>query len=323
MTKDINETLRFSCASVRQGKHVFYSLTMPSEVIASTSLISRRRENPIEGFQRFLDEKRAQEIAEYIDNGGSIPTAIILSAQKEASASIDRNKTFVFSRNPHAFLVLDGQHRVYGFLKANSIIRVPVVVYIGLSLSEEVKIFIDLNTKQRPVPNELLLDIKNLALTENDLEVKMREVFDYFSNESTSPLYGLTSASEKQKGKISRVTFNAAFKPIMRFFDARNTYEIFEIASVFIASTIFGFRENGKEFDISKPTLFSAIISIFPKIADRVASKYIGNHTVDNYLEVMKPIFVNTKSTRLKNSGQSPKELSSTFINFIENNISI
>jgi len=64
----------------------------------------------------------------------------------------------------------------------------------------------DINTKQRPVPNELLLDIKRLADTESGSEALYRDVFDLFDKDPNSPLFGLMSPTEKKKGKISRVT---------------------------------------------------------------------------------------------------------------------
>ncbi len=45
---------------IKQGDHRFYSLTMPSNVLAETCFIISRDEDPKEGFQRELDIKRAQ-----------------------------------------------------------------------------------------------------------------------------------------------------------------------------------------------------------------------------------------------------------------------
>jgi hypothetical protein len=56
-----------SVSLVRQGEHRFYSLTIPSDVLSETCFVISREEDPLEGFQRELDRKRAQEIAEYID----------------------------------------------------------------------------------------------------------------------------------------------------------------------------------------------------------------------------------------------------------------
>lgn len=57
----------YAASLVTQGKFRFYTLTMPSEVLKETCTVDMRVENPIEGFQRRLDERRAMEIAAYID----------------------------------------------------------------------------------------------------------------------------------------------------------------------------------------------------------------------------------------------------------------
>ena len=184
---------RYSVSLVTQGKHRFYTLTVPSKVLASTCFVTTRFDDPIEGFQRRLDEGRAKQIAEYIDEGlGTIPNSIVLSAQNDAELKvIGRGKTIQFRNIQKAFLILDGQHRVYGFSLARTSLRVPVVIYNGLSKRDESRLFIDINTKQRPVPNELLLDIKNLAEYENDDEHQLRELYDLFNSKTSSPLLGL------------------------------------------------------------------------------------------------------------------------------------
>jgi len=148
--------LRYSVSLVRQGDYQFYTLTMPSEVLARTCTVSTRDEDPIKGFQRELDKKRADEIAHYIDEGlGTIPNSVVLSAQPAAELRvIGRGKTLEFNDTPAAFLILDGQHRVYGFSKTRKSLRVPVVVYNGLTRQQESRLFIDINTKQRPVPSQ-------------------------------------------------------------------------------------------------------------------------------------------------------------------------
>jgi DGQHR domain-containing protein len=155
----------FTASLLSQGSHRFFTLSMPSDVLAESCMVEPRYKDTAEGFQRALDEKRAREIAAYIDSGvGTIPSSIVLSAQPEAELQYNRpNRTLSFKRNSRAFLILDGQHRVYGFRLAKSKLRVPVVIYNGLTRTDEARLFMDINTKQRPVPNELILDIKRMA----------------------------------------------------------------------------------------------------------------------------------------------------------------
>jgi hypothetical protein len=57
------EPHRYSVSLVTQGNHRFYTLTMPSEVLANTCYVTTRDEDPQKGFQRVLDQKRAQGCA--------------------------------------------------------------------------------------------------------------------------------------------------------------------------------------------------------------------------------------------------------------------
>jgi hypothetical protein len=121
-----NEDVSFAARLITQGRHRFYTLTMPSDVLAETCVVDTREENPDDGFQRALDRKRAQEIADYIDIGfGTIPCSIVLSAQPEAALEyISRTQVLRFKKSPRSFLILDGQHRVFGFKLAKARLRV-------------------------------------------------------------------------------------------------------------------------------------------------------------------------------------------------------
>lgn len=117
---------------------------------------------------------------------------------------------------PRGFLVLDGQHRLYGYGLTQKSHRVPVAIYESLTRKHEVALFIDINTTQRGVPAALLLDIKQLADREDEAEIALRELFDYLGAQSDSPFYGLMSPSEAARGKVSRPGFNRAVTNVLR-----------------------------------------------------------------------------------------------------------
>ena len=285
----------YSCSLITQGITKFYSLTMQSEILAQTCFVSTRDDDPKEGFQRILDENRAKEIADYVDQGSSIPTAIVLSAQNESDLKyISKNKTIEFNKIPKAFLILDGQHRVYGFSLARTSLRVPVIIYNSLSRKEETRLFIDINTKQRPVPTELLLDIKSLAEYESDIEAICRNIFDLFNERPDSILLGLLAPTEKIKGKITRVTFNAAIKPIYNIFGERDIEEIFIFLNSFLKAMITGLNKKGIN-SITKPTLFKAILQIFPHVA-RLTN---GDYSIDKFYSVLTPLFDGVSAMKL------------------------
>jgi DGQHR domain-containing protein len=210
-------TASYPALALEQNGQKFYIATIPKEDIFPFCTVSDRFEDPKEGFQRSLDIVRAKSIARYLDGSeGSIPTNLVLSARGQTKLKYNsKNKTVQFLRVPKGFLVLDGQHRLYGYGLTQKPHRVPVAIYEGLERKEEVRLFIDINTTQRGVPAALLLDIKHLAEREDEAEAALRQLFDYLASQSDSPFFGLMSPSEAAKGRISRPGFNRAIGPIL------------------------------------------------------------------------------------------------------------
>ena len=208
---------KYPALLLSQNRHRFYFTTIPVDDLFPCCFVSRRDQDASGGFQRALNEPRADDIAAYLAAGsGSIPSNVVLSAQQVAAFSYDhRTKAISFARLDGAFLVLDGQHRLWGYQKCSIRHRVPVAIYENLTRAEEAKLFIDINTTQRGVPAALLLDIKELAEVESHLEHHLRQVFDKLNTDSKSPLVGKLSAAQSLTGKISRVTFNRAVGPAL------------------------------------------------------------------------------------------------------------
>jgi len=308
---DDDNRLRFSVSLVRQGKHQFYTLTMPSEVLASTCVVTTRKEDPSLGFQRELEEKRALEIAKYIDEEqGTIPNSIVLSAQSVADLKIvGKGKTLEFTKAPGAFLILDGQHRVYGFSKAQTSLRVPVVVYNGLSRKEETRLFIDINTKQKPVPSQLLLDIKQLADVETEAEEVLRDVFDLFNSEANSAMSGMLSPSEASRTKITRVTFNNATKSLLPLFASRTTEEIFTILNAYLSAIKAETTKKSSVSLLAKPVVFRSFLSLFRDVAQRHVDKFGTEYSAENFQEIVLPVFSNMPASKLEKPGTSSANL--------------
>jgi DGQHR domain-containing protein len=314
VTSDI-ELLRYSTTQVTQGRHRFYTLTMPSDVLAKTCFVTTREEDPQEGFQRVLERARAEQIAAYIDSGfGTIPSSIVLSAQPEAELTVlGRGKTIEFRASRRAFLVLDGQHRVYGFSLAETFLRVPVVVYNGLTRQEETRLFIDINTKQRPVPNELLLDIKRLADIENDTEGLLRNLYDSFNERSDSPLLGLMSPSAKAADRITRVTFNSAMKPLTGLFKESSPDIVYQAVSAYLSAFQIGAEQIGAESKITNATMFRAVLGLFREVAQRVKDRYGSDYSADNFYQVLEPMFSRLPKSAMSSPGRSQRDLQAVF----------
>lgn len=230
----------------------------------------------------------------------------MLSAQEQANLKIvGRGKTLEFDRVPGAFLILDGQHRVWGFSKAQTSLRVPVVIYNGLSRRDETRLFIDINTKQRPVPSQLLLDIKRLADVESEAEQILRDVFDHFHQDIDSVMHQFMSPSEASRSKITRVTFNHAVKPLLPMFSARSATEIYLILNAYLSALATELMKKTNESVLAKPVVFRAFMSIFRTVAQRYVDQYGTNYRSENFQNIVAPIFSNLPLAKLEKPGSS------------------
>jgi hypothetical protein len=180
----------------------------------------------------------------------------------------------------------------------------------------------DINTKQRPVPNQLLLDIKRLAENETDEEALMRDVFDLFSQDPSSPLLGLMSPSEKQRGRISRVTFNAAMKTIWRALAPDATF-VYETLSAYLRAWMSELRARDSASQITNARLFRAILLLFPAVAERVSLRYGNTFTDENFKEMLQPVFSRMKTGDVKAPGLSPAALFDSFEKSLRGGFSI
>ncbi len=286
----LGSTASYPALAISQNNHRFYFLTIPQEDIFPYCFVATRSADPLEGFQRNLDEKRAHDIAKYLDDSeGSIPTNIVLSAQENAELNYDASTKLVkFQREKMAFLVLDGQHRLYGYSFTKKNHRVPIAVYSGLSRQEEAALFIDINTNQRGVPAALLLDIKQVAQQESQRETALRELFDRLKDDPTSPFNGLLSASKSITGKISRVTFNRAVAPmldsgIMVQLSLDKRYTL--LRNYFTA--IEGTLDDSRLF--TKSAYFEAFCGIFDDVLHSSRSKF-QDYKLASLQEIVEPI---------------------------------
>ncbi|MBX8538036.1 DGQHR domain-containing protein [Pseudomonas cichorii] len=319
------ESLRFSASLIQQGAKQFYSATIPTDILARCCFVTTRDEDPVTGFQRVLDKKRAQDIANYIDEEhGTIPGSIILSAQPDAQLKlIGGGKTIEFTFTGKSFLVLDGQHRIYGFSLAESAFRVPVVIYSELTPTEEARLFIDINTKQRQVPNELLLDIKKLADRETEKDQLLRETFDLFSTMSKSALLGLMSPSSRKKDKISRVTFNLAFKPVISVFGAPTANQVFTVTNSYLLAFVDVLKDIQLEEKIISPVVFRAVMDLFPEVARISAAQSGKEFTKGGFTAILSPISQQLSVSKIEKNGKAVKDLSAMFSRFIKKDFSI
>ncbi len=275
-----------------QNNTMFFVAVLNSSILKEMCFVSRKKEEPLKGFQRLLNKKRAKDIANYLDSAnGVIPAGLILSAQTNTNVRYEeKTGKLSFEVAKDSLLVIDGQHRLFGLLESKNDYEIPVSIFVDLNTRDEVKLFIDINTTQKGVPTALILDIKGQAGTETKIEERQRYLFDKLNKESV--LAGYLLPNESKSGKISRTVFNASTQavfeggPLADFGDD----VIYKTMCNYYEAVDTLFRQTGNlSARLNKTILFKAVMAIFNDVCEKCLIKY-KNVKVESFMDYLYPI---------------------------------
>lgn len=283
-------SVSFPAMACTQNHKTFYLAIISKEILKKTTFVSRRDKNQKDGFQRNLNEARAKDIAKYFDEkNGIIPSPLILSTQKEANFSY-KNGIITFEDIPMGFMVLDGQHRLYGLLKTERDYNMPVAIFSNLSTEDEVNLFIDINTNQKGVPATLLLDIRKLTGKENSLEATQRFLFDELNKDSI--MAGMFSPFKSQVGKITRVAFNKATKDLIENSVVSKMPEnkiLLALKNYLSASNTIFEKSKSQKAKLNNSMFFRAILAVANDVFEKSLDTY-KNLKVQSLVQIMEPL---------------------------------
>lgn len=150
-------------------------------------------------------------------------------------------------------------------------------------------LFIDINTNQKGVPSALLLDIKNLAEKESDVEKRIRELFDFVNTHTILESKLLASASKS--GYISRTAFNEAVAGIFEASVLRNESNnvIFKTVENYLEAFEKMYEESGSNASLNKTNFFKVALKIFDAVIKTSLTEY-ENVKVESIYSVIEPL---------------------------------
>lgn len=200
-----------------------YSFTFSVKDLISISYVAvRGRDNEEGAVQRVLNKKRIDSIKNYILEGNMFVNTFILNwnDEKIIPTILPNGEIEIPIINQSAQL-LDGQHRLEGLKEAakeNPLIydkEVIVSMVMNLDTKAAAKIFININSEQKPVPRSLIYDLygvmdedKNFSITRaSDIARELNENIE-------SPYYNLIKypGNPRGKGKIDLSTVVSTLK---------------------------------------------------------------------------------------------------------------
>ena len=133
--------------------------------------ISRRLEDR-RGYQRALNEDRLRNIEKDIEDRRIVafPNSILINCEDVLASPLappqdcPKSIEVTLPTSYCSCCVVDGQHRLLGFSRLDeaelSLRHLPVVAFQQLPLDDEVKLFIDINSKQKRIDSNLIEDLK-------------------------------------------------------------------------------------------------------------------------------------------------------------------
>ncbi|OPY67793.1 MAG: hypothetical protein A4E57_02112 [Syntrophorhabdaceae bacterium PtaU1.Bin034] len=216
----------------RMGKQTFYNFLIRPFDLLKIAYISHKKSRTIkdaETYQRMVTPKRLKAIAKYIDSGGQFPTNIVINIKSKQALVFDRKdiigeSSFGVLHLPNRYAsawVIDGQHRLYGYAYSKRMAKhetdkatFPVLAYENLPPMEEAGLFVDINSKQERVKQNLIKEIyADLKWESKDL----KERFDALRSRTAiklnstvgSPLYERFALASKSKSSTCCLTLSS------------------------------------------------------------------------------------------------------------------
>jgi len=215
----------------KMGGHEYYEFSIELEKLLKIGYVLHRNEankNMMPTYQRIIKRKRLKEVQSFINDGGYFPNSIIISIDSggrklqfdesptKLDDSISKIGVLHLPKRYHSAYIIDGQHRLYGYsdseyANTNSI---PIVAFVDLDRSEQLKLFMDINENQKSVSKTLRITLNSDMLWDSPNQNERRDairskIAQMCGEEQSSPLLGRVVIGEDEKNNIKCITIQA------------------------------------------------------------------------------------------------------------------
>ncbi|MDM5176729.1 DGQHR domain-containing protein [Massilia sp. DJPM01] len=224
-TAKLNVLPTFSTAFLmtKFGDIPTYTFSMKVRDVVTISYVAvRGKDDEVGAVQRPLSIRRINDIKSYIMDGNTFFNSFILNwTDENYSPAFAASAVIKIPLQTAAAQVIDGQHRLAGLeqaMEADPAIGdrdILVTLCVGLTTKQAARIFLNINTEQRPVPKSLIFDLFGEVIDdENHATNRATDLARELNDDPTSPLYKLLKfpGSPRGQGYIELSTFVASIK---------------------------------------------------------------------------------------------------------------
>ncbi len=202
----------------------FYAFSLPASKLREIAYVSERtKDNPEEGIERNLIQSRCKKIGKYIQSQKALfPNSIIIALEGTARFEPyegNAHGTIHIPPKPSQALILDGQHRLYGFdYSQGKDMELLVVAFIDIPIGLKAHIFRMINGEQKPVNRSLVYDLLDLDTSSPKFEEeRAHALVKELDRDEDSPFYhDVQMTGKKEEGFISQASLISYLKPCLR-----------------------------------------------------------------------------------------------------------
>ncbi len=228
--------IRLPAIRSKMGGFHCYTFSISPEYLLKISYVSHRakgKASDVTTYQRMLNKSRLKSIREYITEDGIFPTNIVVNLDKnrlqferihqESAGEIENGICGWLDIRPayKSAWIIDGQHRLYAYSghdrAAKS--RLSVLAFDGLAASDQARLFIDINAKQKSVKRSLLQELyAELHWNSEEPTIRVRAIISKaiqdLDIDRDSPLYQRVQTADVGKDDIRCISLTSLYGAI-------------------------------------------------------------------------------------------------------------
>lgn len=193
----------FKTAEVKYLKTRFsdidvYVFPIRVEDLLSIQYVAARGQTSEEGaVQRILNKRRIHSIKEFVLAGNMFFNTFILNWTDSEFTPKIRKETMDIPLQGRRAQIIDGQHRLAGLQAAMNEKpeigdkEVLATLSMQLKTKDAARIFLNINSEQKPVPKSLIYDLFGEAVDDKEHAInRARDIADFLNTEKDSPFWG-------------------------------------------------------------------------------------------------------------------------------------
>lgn len=192
------ESKEYRYVETKFAEHSIYTFAMRVGDLLQMQYVASRGVSTEQGaVQRILNKGRVDSISKFVLAGNTFVNTFILNWTDVQYQPKVKKETLILPLQGRFAQMLDGQHRIAGLQEAFNQkpevadMEVLVSLFIGLNTKEAAKIFLNINSEQKPVPRSLIYDLFGEAYDEIESAItRVTDIVAFLNETEESPYYG-------------------------------------------------------------------------------------------------------------------------------------